>query len=136
MKFMGVAEDLGWDHLTMTSPCPCRCTASQLSTWLHFRFESVGIHMTLSIGIPFEFSTDRRGMPAKGLGNVLLRTAFSPSLPDIKSFFMTYLLIAFHLCCSSSQWIGCSHYRTRVGRREKLHLLYESAITLHHYEKG
>jgi hypothetical protein len=50
VKFMGVAEDLGWDHLTMTSPCPCRCTASQLSTWLHFRFESVeGIESKMSV---------------------------------------------------------------------------------------
>ena len=48
----------------------------------------IRIEMTRGIGIPFEFSTDARGMPAQRLGNVLGRPAFSPSLPDIKAFFI------------------------------------------------
>jgi hypothetical protein len=42
--------------------------------------------MTLGLGIPFEFSTESRGMPAECLGDVLLRFPFSPGLPDIKPF--------------------------------------------------
>ena len=37
-------------HLTMPSLSSCRCTAFQLSTWLHFRFESVeGIESKMSV---------------------------------------------------------------------------------------
>jgi len=44
--------------------------------------------MTLGIGIPSEFSTDRRGMPAQGVGKVLLGLPFSAGLPDVKPFFI------------------------------------------------
>ena len=49
----------------------------------------IGIHMTLDIGIPFEFSTDGGGMPAQDIGDVCLRVPFPPGLPDIKSFLFT-----------------------------------------------
>jgi hypothetical protein len=45
--------------------------------------------MTLGIGIPSEFSTDRRGMPAQGVGNMLLGVPFSAGLPDVKPFFIS-----------------------------------------------
>ena len=46
----------------------------------------VGVHMTLRVCIPFEFSTDRRGMTAERLGDVLLRFPLPQGLPDVKSF--------------------------------------------------
>jgi len=76
VKFMGVAEGLGWDHLTMTSPCPCRYTASQHSTWLHFRFESVqGIESKMSV-------SERDGSKLISFASVLivsLTTAMAPA---------------------------------------------------------
>jgi hypothetical protein len=36
----------------------------------------IRIQMTLRVGIPFDFSTESRGMPAKDLGNLLLRVPF------------------------------------------------------------
>jgi len=71
--------------------------------------------MTLSIGLPFEFSADRRGMPTQGVGNVLLRVPLSPSLPDIKAFSVADLLIAFHECPSLGEMdvVVASSYPTR-----------------------
>lgn len=54
----------------------------------------------LSIGIPLEFSADRRGMPVQGLGNVLLRPTFPPGLPDVKPFFVADVLIRGYGCRS------------------------------------
>ena len=78
----------------------------------------IGIHVALGIGIPFEFSTDGRGMPAQGLGNVLGRPAFSPSLPDIKPFVVADVLIGWHRCRSLGEMdhvVTASYPRKRSG---------------------
>lgn len=56
----------------------------------------VSIHMALGIGIPFEFSTDRGGIPAQGLGNVFLYSTFPSGLPNVKPFFVADMLIRGH----------------------------------------
>lgn len=49
----------------------------------------IGIQMTLGIGIPFEFATDRGGMPASDIGDVCLCVPVTAILPDVKSFLFT-----------------------------------------------
>jgi hypothetical protein len=48
----------------------------------------IGIQMTWGLPIPSEFSTDGRGMPAQGVGNILLGVPCSAGRPDVKPFFI------------------------------------------------
>ena len=50
----------------------------------------------LRICIPFDFSTECRGVTAKCLGNLLLRFPFSQRVPDVQLFFVAYVLVVFH----------------------------------------
>ena len=72
----------------------------------------IGIKMTPRIGIPFDFSTEGRGVSAKGFSNLLLRFPFPQRLPDVKPFFIADVLVMFHGCSSSDDmdYFGHSHW--------------------------
>ena len=51
----------------------------------------VGVHVALDMGIPLEFTANRRGMSPQRLGNLGLRGPIPSGLPD--PFFVVEVLI-------------------------------------------